>query len=59
MTLVVGDRVRVLTGPFERFSGEIVEVIPDQKKVVVQLTFMQRVVRAEFDFATVMKEPAP
>lgn len=51
--LEVGQKVRVVEGPFEDFMGTVKEVDPDRARVKVQLAFFGQEKLIEFDFLQV------
>lgn len=53
--LVVGDTIRVTTGPFENFVGQVEEVLGDKRKLRVRLTMFGRETPVEMDFSEIEK----
>lgn len=51
----VGDRVRVVKGPFENFSGTVEEVFADKAKLRVAISMFGRETPVELDFSQVEK----
>ena len=51
----VGESVRVKTGPFADFSGQIAEINEDQLKVKVLVNIFGRETPVELEFAEVAK----
>ncbi|NPV54080.1 MAG: transcription termination/antitermination protein NusG [Firmicutes bacterium] len=51
----VGETVKVVTGPFQHFSGVIEEVHPDKAKIRVLVSMFGRETPVELDFAQVEK----
>ncbi len=52
----VGERVRVITGPFENFIGNIDEIYPDKGKVRVMVSMFGRETPVELEYTQVTKE---
>jgi len=52
---VLGENVRVNTGPFENFLGTIEEIYPDKGKVKVLLSMFGRETPVELEFTQVEK----
>lgn len=57
MKFKTGDVVRVVDGPFERFTATVVEVDPDRERVKVSLSILGREGTFELDFSQVEKIP--
>lgn len=55
VNLLVGDAVRVVTGPFQNFVGHIEEVHADKHKLRVRLSMFGRETPVEIDFDEVEK----
>lgn len=53
----VGDRVRIVDGPFYDFTGEVDQIDPDKNKVRVMVSFFGRDTPVELDFLQVEKAP--
>ncbi|MEQ8719457.1 MAG: transcription termination/antitermination protein NusG [Acidimicrobiales bacterium] len=51
----MGETVRVKEGPFADFSGEVIEINPDQLKVKVLVNIFGRETPVELEFAQVAK----
>ncbi len=51
----VGDTVRVISGPFENFMGEVLEVNPDKQVMVVKVSMFGRDTPVELEFSQVDK----
>ncbi len=49
----VGDRVKVIDGPFEGFVGEVLSIDIPESKVTVNVSIMGRETPVEFDFKQV------
>lgn len=49
----VGREVKILTGPFENFTGKIEEVYPDKEKLKVSVSMFGRETPVELDFEQV------
>ncbi len=52
----MGDRVKVIDGPFNNFSGAIEEVYPDKMKVKVMVSIFGRKTPLELDYLQVERE---
>jgi transcriptional antiterminator NusG len=52
----VGERVRVISGPFENFIGNIDEIYPDKGKVRVMVSMFGRETPVELEYTQVTKE---
>ena len=50
-----GDAVRVISGPFEGFMGEVLEVNPDKQAVSVRVSMFGRDTKVELEFSQVDK----
>lgn len=55
----VGERVKVIFGPFNGFFGEITEVLAERKKLKILVMVFGRETLMEVDFAQVEKESVP
>ena len=53
MKFKTGEAVRVVDGPFERFSATVVEVDLDEEKLKVRLSIFGRVALVELRFCQV------
>lgn len=51
----VGDKVRVIEGPFINFSGEVVSVNPERGRLTVKVSIFGRSTPVELDFSQVEK----
>ncbi len=51
-----GDRIEVLTGPFQGFHGEVVEVSPERSKLKALISIFGRDTPVELEFGQVQKE---
>jgi len=51
----VGETVRVVTGPFADFAGQIAEINPDQSKLKVLVNIFGRETPVELNFGEVTK----
>ena len=52
----VGDRVKVVDGPFNNFSGNVEEVFPDKMKIRVMVSIFGRRTPLELDYLQVERE---
>jgi transcriptional antiterminator NusG len=52
----MGDRVKVVDGPFNNFTGSIEEVYPDKMKVKVMVSIFGRKTPLELDYLQVERE---
>jgi len=52
----VGEKVKVVDGPFATFKGEIAQVDEDKKKLKVQVLIFSRSTTLELDFLQVERE---
>jgi transcriptional antiterminator NusG len=53
--LKVGEHVKVISGPFADFSGDIIEINPERGKLKVSVSIFGRATPVELDFAQVAK----
>jgi transcriptional antiterminator NusG len=53
--LKVGEHVKVISGPFADFSGEILEISPERGKLKVSVSIFGRPTPVELEFAQVTK----
>lgn len=53
---LVGERVKVVDGPFNGFSGMVQEVLQDKHKLRVDVTIFDRQVPLELNYNQVEKE---
>ncbi|MBA4400006.1 MAG: transcription termination/antitermination protein NusG [Chloroflexi bacterium] len=51
----VGERVRIVDGPFNDFRGQVSEIYPERNKVRVMVNFFGRETPVELDFLQVEK----
>ena len=51
----VGETVRVISGPFENFSGIIQEIFPEKGKLKASISFINRETLVELEFSQVEK----
>ncbi len=51
----VGERVRIVSGPFADFTGRVVELYPDKGKARVAVSFFNRETPVEVDFLQLEK----
>jgi transcriptional antiterminator NusG len=51
----VGQRVRIISGPFNDFPGTVAAIDPDKSKVRVMVNFFGRDTPVELDFLEVEK----
>ena len=52
---VIGESVKVISGPFQNFIGGIEEIYPDKRKLKVLVAMFGRETPVELDFAQVQK----
>lgn len=55
MDLTVGDQVQITNGPFEDFTGMIIEVNEEEQKVRVQIDAAHRIAPPELNFFEVRR----
>lgn len=53
--LKIGDHVKVISGPFTDFSGDIIEVSPERGKLKVSVSIFGRPTPVELEFGQVSK----
>jgi transcriptional antiterminator NusG len=53
--LKIGEHVKVISGPFADFSGEILEISPERGKLKVSVSIFGRPTPVELEFAQVTK----
>ena len=51
----VGDTVKVISGPFESFMGEVLEISPEKQLLTVKVSMFGRDTPVELEFAQVDK----
>ncbi|MBD2101347.1 transcription termination/antitermination protein NusG [Leptolyngbya sp. FACHB-261] len=56
VSMAAGDRIKVLSGPFKDFEGEVVEVSPERNKLKALLSIFGRDTPVELEFNQVQKE---
>ncbi|NEP44265.1 MAG: transcription termination/antitermination protein NusG [Okeania sp. SIO2H7] len=56
VSMAVGDRVTVLSGPFKNFDGDVIEVSPERNKLKVLLSIFGRDTPVELEFNQVQKQ---
>lgn len=54
--MAAGDKIEVLTGPFQGFHGEVVEVSPERNKLKALISIFGRDTPVELEFGQVKKE---
>ncbi|NJK34944.1 MAG: transcription termination/antitermination protein NusG [Oscillatoriales cyanobacterium SM2_2_1] len=54
--MAVGDKVKVLSGPFKDFDGEVIEVSPERSKLKALLSIFGRDTPVELEFNQVQKQ---
>ncbi|MGB8702497.1 MAG: transcription termination/antitermination protein NusG [Thermosynechococcaceae cyanobacterium] len=54
--MAIGDKVKVLSGPFKDFDGEVIEVSPERSKLKALLSIFGRDTPVELEFNQVRKE---
>lgn len=52
----IGDRVRVIDGPFKEFAGHVDDILPDKLKVRVMVSIFGRKTPVELDYLQVEAE---
>jgi transcriptional antiterminator NusG len=55
MKFEVGESVKVISGPFVNFSGEVEAVNPDKGKLTVRVSMFGRETPVELDFDQIAK----
>ncbi len=55
-SLVTGDKIVVLAGPFKDFEGEVIEVTPERSKLKALLSIFGRDTPVELEFNQVQKQ---
>ncbi len=51
----IGDTIRVISGPFESFMGEVLEINPDKQVLTVKVSMFGRDTPVELEFSQVDK----
>jgi len=54
--MAIGDKIKVLAGPFKDFEGEVVEVTPERSKLKALLSIFGRDTPVELEFNQVQKQ---
>lgn len=54
--MAVGDKIEVLTGPFQGFYGEVIEITPERSKLKALISIFGRDTPVELEFSQVRKE---
>ncbi len=54
--MATGDKIKVLSGPFKDFEGEVIEVSPERSKLKALLSIFGRDTPVELEFNQVQKE---
>jgi transcription termination/antitermination protein NusG len=54
--MAAGDKIKVLSGPFKDFDGEVIEVSPERSKLKALLSIFGRDTPVELEFNQVHKE---
>jgi transcription termination/antitermination protein NusG len=54
--MAAGDKIKVLSGPFKDFDGEVIEVSPERSKLKALLSIFGRDTPVELEFNQVRKE---
>lgn len=54
--MAVGDKIEVLTGPFQGFHGEVIEVSPERSKLKALISIFGRDTPVELEFGQVNRE---
>jgi len=52
--MALGDKIKVLTGPFKDFEGEVIEVSPERNKLKALLSIFGRDTSVELEFSQVI-----
>jgi len=55
MKFIVGDRIKIIDGPFDDFEGSIERIIEEKDKLVVNVTVFGRITPVEVGFNQVEK----
>jgi len=55
MKFLVGDRIKIVDGPFDDFEGAIERILEDKEKLVVNVTVFGRITPVEVSFNQVEK----
>ena len=55
MDVSVGDKVRIVSGPFAEFVGDITEVYPDKSKIRASVSIFGRETPVELEYTQVEK----
>jgi len=55
VNFVLGEHIRVISGPFQNFIGVVEEIYPDKGKMKVLVTMFGRETPVELDFAQAQK----
>ncbi|HZJ84768.1 MAG TPA: KOW motif-containing protein, partial [Syntrophomonadaceae bacterium] len=53
--VIVGETIRVKTGPFANFEGIVQELLPDRGKVRVNISMFGRETPVELDYKQIEK----
>lgn len=56
LRLNIGDPVKVISGPFNNFSGNVLEIYPEKMKVKVMVSIFGRKTPIELEFTQIEKE---
>lgn len=56
VSMAVGDKIIVLSGPFKDFEGEVIEVSPERSKLKALLSIFGRDTPVELEFNQVQKQ---
>lgn len=56
LRLNIGDPVKVVSGPFNNFSGNVLEIYPEKMKVKVMVSIFGRKTPIELEFSQIEKE---
>jgi transcriptional antiterminator NusG len=56
VSMAVGDRITVLSGPFKDFDGDVIEVSPERNKLKALLSIFGRDTPVELEFNQVQKQ---
>ena len=55
MNFVIGDRIKIVDGPFNDFEGTVERIIEDKEKLIIDVTVFGRITPVEVSFDQVEK----